>query len=255
MRTRCPHCRHELEVTISALGAEARPSLVEPPAPAPKSPKGHCACGHERAMHDDGGAGRCHYGRGHALGGCSCDGFHSRARRTLVNGSNGHASAATRDLSPCARACLTVLVQRRGKATTRKQLAVMSGYSVSSGSFAQALAHLRIGGLIDGDASALRPVLPTATQALGSFEDLPRGSALLDYWAKRVGPCASAILQRVVTEHPEPVDRAELAETTGYSASSGSFAAALAELRALALLDGFRASDELMSSLRDGAVS
>lgn len=247
MKAKCPHCHRDIDVRVSLCAVdEAQASTVV--TPQMKKPKGQCACGHERAMHDDGGHGACHYGRGHALGGCSCDRFHSRAHRTHPPTVNGMAKPSSEQLTPCARALLTVLLQR-GSAN-RKQLAVMSGYSVTSGGFAQALAQLRNAGLLDGGASGFVPVLPQAERALGHVEPLPRGPALLEYWSERVGPCASAILERVVTEYPKSVDRTELASTTGYSASSGGFASALAQLRTLALLDGFRASDALMSAVR-----
>jgi hypothetical protein len=159
--------------------------------------------------------------------------------------------AALRPLGALERAVLQVLVGREPRRTSRKALALMAGYSHTSGSYASGLANLRARGLIDGGgAMGFR-----ATSAgLGSLdksrpERLPEGtSGLIAYWCERLEPCAAAILQVATTVYPDSLTRAALAERTGYSASSGSFAGALAKLRTLGLLEGNRASSELMGA-------
>jgi hypothetical protein len=50
-------------------------------------------------------------------------------------------------------------------------------------------------------------------------------------------------------KYPDTIARDELARVTGYSATSGSFAAALTKLRALDLVRGMRASPALMQAV------
>ncbi len=73
--------------------------------------------------------------------------------------------------------------------------------------------------------------------AVGEVEPLPTGDNLINYWLNRLSSCQRAILEKLVNMHPECMTRQELAEATGYSDSSGGFNAALAELRALELIN------------------
>jgi hypothetical protein len=128
---------------------------------------------------------------------------------------------------------------------SRKKVAIVSGYSARSGGFASALASLRARGYLASEAgefSATREGL----KALGPIEALPKGPALISYWVERLSPCEGTILQRLVAAYPNRVDRHTLGEETGYSENSGGFASALAKLRTLELVDGYRASPELM---------
>lgn len=88
------------------------------------------------------------------------------------------------------------------------------------------------------------------SKAIGTVAPLPKGKALLGYWCEKVGVCAGTLLETLAAEYPKSVDRDDLAEVNGYSPNSGSFGSALAELRALGLVVGTRASDELMEAVR-----
>jgi hypothetical protein len=162
-------------------------------------------------------------------------------RVSPTNGAGPH-------LSKCARAILTVLAQH-GKEMSRRRIAVASGYSETSGGFGSALALLRAESLVCNYGSGHVGITDRGLQLLGPFEELPSGSALLEHWCERVGPCGTAVLQCLAAEYPKPVDRETLADVTGYSVTSGGFGSALAELRALGLVDGLKASDELMEAV------
>lgn len=248
-RAVCPHCHHELLITVATPEPEKlAPLEVKPTAATSKTAA--CGCGHERGKHEA-ETGRCLHGAGTVTGGCTCPGYHSRRRGpATANHTNG---VALQPLSRCAHAVLQVVVQRalkdRATPTTREQVAILAGYSVDSGSFASALAELRRRDLVHNTPDGM-VATDDGVRAVGPLQPLPVGWALLDYWVARVGPCAGAILTHLATTYPKTADRVELANVTGYSPSSGSFASALAKLRTLALIDGLRASDELMSSLR-----
>jgi len=237
----CPHCRSPIEVPIGAPVSHTKTESPELPAPSVKGAV--CACGHERGWHES-GSGKCTYGASTLHGRCECDGYHKRARKTAAS-----ASTAPSTLGRCERAILAVMVQRQPNSTSRQQAAVLSGYSIDSGGFAQALAKLRREEMVLGGASAMVATDKGRLHA-GNVASLPRGGELLDYWSDRLGPCAGAILQVLATAWPKEVDRHKLAETTGYSAESGGFAQALAKLRTLELISGFRATDALMEAVR-----
>lgn len=238
----CPHCRSPIEVPLGApVVSRAKPEPAPSPAPAAKGAV--CACGHERGWHEN-GSGKCTYGTHSPHGVCGCDGYHKRARKTAPT-TNG----ASATLGKCERAILAVMVQRQPSSTSRQQAAILSGYSIDSGGFAQALAALRREEMIHGGAAAMVATDKGRLHA-GNVASLPRGGDLLDYWSNRLGPCAGAILQVLATAWPREVERHKLAETTGYSAESGGFAQALAKLRTLELISGFRATDALMEAVR-----
>lgn len=142
---------------------------------------------------------------------------------------------------------LAVLVQRNAP-TSRAQLAILSGYSGTSGGFNASLARLRANAWMHGPSDGL--VVTDAGRAVAPAVDpLPTGFELLNFWCEKVGPCAATILCAFRNAYPNEVPRAELAERTGYSGTSGGFNAALAVLRTLDLAVGFRASKELIDAM------
>jgi hypothetical protein len=64
--------------------------------------------------------------------------------------------------------------------------AVLSGYAVSGGGFNDYLGALRSRGLMAGDRDNLR-ITESGMRELGSWEPLPAGSGLVDYWRARLG--------------------------------------------------------------------
>jgi len=140
-------------------------------------------------------------------------------------------------LTKAERAILTVLAQFPD-GRTKIQIAILSGYSVKSSTFANAMSALRVAGLIT------RGMPAQATQegvaALGAaWEPLPSGSALTSYWMARLGRSERAILQSILDASPGTLDKAAIAAATGYSVTSSTFANALSRLRTLELISGY----------------
>jgi len=148
-------------------------------------------------------------------------------------------------MNPCERAALTALVQRHPKPSTRAQIALLSGYSQTSGGFGQALASLRRRDFL-GDSSGAYEVTPTGIAAAGEVKPIPSGSERVQFWSEKLGPCAGAILNALSAAYPKSIDRERLAAHTGYSPTSGGFGQALAKLRTLGLVEDMCASKELM---------
>lgn len=151
--------------------------------------------------------------------------------------------ADLRDLPPLgvyARKILGVLVQFMKPCSTTF-VAIVLGRS-ESGSFDTAVAELRRHGCVEGDRSALRAVRDRIPPDL-VVPKLPIGTALLDMWIGKLGPCPGAILGTLYNAHPKTMHVEEVAATSRnprgepYSVS-GSFDTHVATLRKLELIEG-----------------
>jgi hypothetical protein len=104
--------------------------------------------------------------------------------------------------------------------------------------------------LIKGDGDRLT-ITEIGIEALGSWEPLPTGAALIDYWRGRLGKAERLILETLTQVYPDALTKEEVAARAGYEANGGGFNNALGRLRTLELLQGrgeLRASDNLFAS-------
>src|SRR5216683_4904690 len=147
------------------------------------------------------------------------------------------------------RRILTALAQYP-EGRSKVQVAVLTGYAATGGGFNNYLGALRSRGLIKGDGDSLR-ITETGIHELGSWEPLPTGSALVDYWRGRLGKAERLILEMLTQVYPDPLSKEEVAVKAGYEANGGGFNNALGRLRTLELVQGrgeLRASDYLFDS-------
>jgi uncharacterized protein len=77
---------------------------------------------------------------------------------------------------------------------SKVQVAVLTGYAASGGGFNNYLGALRSRGMIEGDGDRLM-ISEAGIQALGSWEPLPAGGALIDCWRNRLGKAERLILE------------------------------------------------------------
>lgn len=147
------------------------------------------------------------------------------------------ASTSGVSLGKAQRAVLTVLATYGER--THVQLAILAGYSSKSGGFANTLSGLRTAGYIVGGRAGIS-VTPEGLEALGEFEPLPSGQALIDHWFGQVGQQHRAILSALLEVYPRSLTHNEIAERTEYSPTSGGFANSLSKLRTLELIHGGR---------------
>jgi hypothetical protein len=68
---------------------------------------------------------------------------------------------------------------------------------------------------------------------LGSWEPLPTGAELIDYWQSRLGKAERLILETLTQVYPDPLTKEEVAAKAGYEANGGGFNNALGRLRTL----------------------
>lgn len=145
------------------------------------------------------------------------------------------------------RALLAVMAQRIPKSSSRTQIAVLSGYSSGSSTFANALGKLRTLELVEGRGDDNR-ITEAGLEALGEHDAPPRGRALVTWWLGKLGKAERAMLECLIASYPAALTKEEISGATGYSGNSSTFANALGRLRTLELVEGrgdARASAEL----------
>jgi uncharacterized protein len=144
------------------------------------------------------------------------------------------------------RRILTALAQYPD-GRSKVQVALLTGYAANGGGFNNYLGALRSRELIDGNADRLT-ITEAGIQALGSWEPLPKGAELIEYWRGRLGKAERLILETLAEAYPGALAKDEVAEKAGYEANGGGFNNALGRLRTLELVQGRRelkASDNL----------
>jgi uncharacterized protein len=159
----------------------------------------------------------------------------------VVSPSNGHGELGNSGL----KRILIALAQRGG--LNRRQLGLRACLSSRSGTFDTYLSKARTNGWIVG--SSQMTITDAGVHALGTYDPLPEGSALLAHWLGELGNSGAArILRALADVHPRALTRQELGEAATLSDRSGTFDTYLSKLRTLELIEGrgeLKASDEL----------
>ena len=134
------------------------------------------------------------------------------------------------------RRILTALAQHP-PGRSKVQVAVLTGYAATGGGFNNYLGALRSRGLIEGDGDRLT-INEAGIRALGSWEPLPTGCELVDYWRNRLGKAERLILETLTQAYPAGLNKEDVAARAGYEANGGGFNNALGRLRTLELVQG-----------------
>jgi hypothetical protein len=156
---------------------------------------------------------------------------------------------ATPKLAAGERKILTALAQYP-EGRSKVQVALLTGYAGTGGGFNNYLGALRSRLLIEGTGDRLT-ITGQGIQALGSWEPLPLGTALIDHWRSRLGKAERLILETLTQAYPKALSKEEVAYQAGYEPSGGGFNNALGRLRTLELVQGrgeLKASDNLFDS-------
>lgn len=149
-------------------------------------------------------------------------------------------------LSKAERQLLIALAQNQPKALEQDQLAILAGYAPSTGHFNNNVGALRSKEYITRGWPV--SILPAGLEALGNYERLPTGRALLDWWCNKLAKAERAILLAGAEAYPHALTKDELARRAGYEANTGHFNNSLGRLRTLQLLIGrgeIKASESL----------
>lgn len=132
------------------------------------------------------------------------------------------------------RRILTALAQHG--ACTKRKVAVLAGYALKGGGFNNAMSALRTQNFVT--AGEPFDITESGVIALGDYELLPTGDALLEYWLNTLPKAEQAILKAVAAAYPAALSKEDIAVATGYTAGGGGFNNALSKLRTLELVSG-----------------
>ncbi len=143
---------------------------------------------------------------------------------------------------------MIIALAQRPQGMSARQLGVRAGLSSSSGTFSTYLGKGRSNGWIDGPRERMT-ITDGGLAALGDFDPLPSGPALLAYWIAELGGGAARMLEALAQVYPESMTAERLSECAALSSNSGTFSTYLGKLRTLELVEGsrdaLRASAEL----------
>ena len=145
------------------------------------------------------------------------------------------------------RAILAVLAAYP-QGRTHRQIALLTGYSAKASTIGAGLSDLRKRGYVT--ASGTPTITADGRDALGDFEPLPTGPALLAHWRGQLGKRERLILDALLDAYPASMDHANLCEATGYSPDASTVGAGMSLLRGLELVDGWRVSDDFADAIR-----
>jgi hypothetical protein len=161
---------------------------------------------------------------------------------------DGDAGAA---LPKAPQTLLDTLVAHTPRRLTKAELSTLSGYKPRSSTYRNALSALRVAGYLDETGGLFSPSPEGFEHAGADATVAPQTTEqLLDIWYRALGLASRRMLEALVAAHPDPVDRDDLAEQTGYSLTSSTYRNAISALRINGLLEdlpdgAYRASDGL----------
>jgi len=144
------------------------------------------------------------------------------------------------------RRMLIALAQNPDGLTYRK-LSILTAIVRKGGTWRTYLGELRGQGLVNHD-EPIR-ITDAGLKALGSYEPLPTGHVLIDYWRNRLGQTGKRkIFDTVVAVYPRGISQEEVSAQTNIAMAGGTWRTYLGELRGLELIVGrgeLRASEDL----------
>lgn len=165
---------------------------------------------------------------------------------TETKQSNGNST-----LNASEKKILTAIVQRPDHTATRAQVALVSGYSQTSGGFKNYLSKLRSNGFIEYQGQGLVATQKGIDELGNDYEPLPMDNdSVQQFWFSKLPNSPAKILKAICEAYPNPISREDVAEKTNYSVTSGGFKNYLSHLRTTGLInyvgDGqLRATEEL----------
>ena len=130
------------------------------------------------------------------------------------------------------RKILTALAQHGPQEKT--SLAILTGYSHKGGGFNNPLGALRTAGYITSRGVTPIAITDEGLTALGDYELLPTGRALLEWWLPQLSGAEKKIVNAL--DEYGPMEKIDLAAATGYEPTGGGFNNPLGHLRTLGII-------------------
>ena len=160
---------------------------------------------------------------------------HPASPAATTTASLGHLRAVREAARQSGRALLAILAQFPD-GRSRTQLSLLSGYSIKSSSYSNALGALRSAGFVNRGKPI--QITPEGVAAIGDdWEPLPTGDALAEHWMRQLGKAERTILSYLLVAFPTPCTEDDISTATGYSTTPSSFSNALGRLRSLELVN------------------
>jgi hypothetical protein len=161
---------------------------------------------------------------------------------------NGHRAAEGFQIGNSGMRRMLVALCSSPAPITASQLAMRSIVARRGGTFRTYLGKLLQDGLAERVGERLAAT-DLGRGAVGDYEPLPTGSALLAYWIEQLGQSGAAKMLSVLgSEYPNALSRDELGERTGIAVAGGTFRTYVGKLKTLELVEGkneLRASADL----------
>lgn len=149
----------------------------------------------------------------------------------------GAASDARTELGTSGAYRMLVALAQHPGAMTASKLALLTGIARTGGTFRTYLGKLKTLGWVEGGGQALA-ITAAGLAAVGTYEPLPTGAALIAYWQAELGTSgARAMFDAAVAAYPRALTRDELAALTGIAATGGTFRTYLGKLRTMELVE------------------
>lgn len=161
------------------------------------------------------------------------------ARQPVTRSPGGHSAAGEHNLgSGGLRRILTALAQRP-QGLSYRQLGLRACLASRHGTFRTYVGQARARQWVAGNADGLQ-ITDAGLAALGEYEVLPSGRALLDWWLvhPRVGRGSGAarMLEVLADRFPEDMSKEDLGQAAGLDANHGTFRTYMGKLRTLELV-------------------
>ena len=130
---------------------------------------------------------------------------------------------------------------------TASKLSILTGIAKRGGTWRTYLGDLKTSGYVEARGDVLYAT-ESGLAALGEYEPLPSGEALIDYWRGELGMSGlRTLFDALIEVYPQSLSRSDLAERTGIAEAGGTFRTYVGKLRTLELIEShggdLRASD------------
>jgi hypothetical protein len=162
-----------------------------------------------------------------------------RVRHGAAERGTARQTAASGDKLPGGeQRILDALAMRYPKASSRRQIAILAGYSAKSSGFQNYLSALRTKGLIETVERGFESLTAAGKARVTQGVRAPTGAgSRITMWLSKVSGGEAKVLRALIDAYPKTLDRPTLAERSGYSEQSSGFQNYISSLKTAGLVD------------------
>jgi DNA-binding IclR family transcriptional regulator len=133
---------------------------------------------------------------------------------------------------------LKAVVMFHPRPISKQQIATLAGFAMKGGTFQTYLGELKRNGWITTDGDKHIVATEAGIDNAGSVDPLPTDpDAIVEMWAGRFRAGAARMLRAIAEAYPESMTKEDLADTTDFTVSGGTFQTYLGELRRNGLIE------------------